>query len=284
MLTLAEAVPVKDLKSGVKPIWCPGCGDYGVMNATLKAISELKIDPAHIAIASGIGCSGRFPAFVKTYGFHGVHGRALPLATGIKLANPDLTVFAMSGDGDGFSIGAGHLPHAARRNVDITYLVMDNEIYGLTKGQPSPTSPEGMEKKAAPYGTTDRALNPMAMMLAYGTTFVARGFSARPQELAEIITQGILHPGFAFIEVFSPCVTFNDTYAHFKQTTAPIPDAHDRSNRLAALALALDPETDYLGIFYQDDRTVAHHTALKEIRDRAAGSYSLPTLIDRFRR
>jgi 2-oxoglutarate ferredoxin oxidoreductase subunit beta len=254
------------------------------LNATLKAISELRIDPAQIAIASGIGCSGRFPAFVKTYGFHGVHGRALPLATGIKLANPHLTVFAMSGDGDGFSIGAGHLPHAARRNVDITYLVMDNEIYGLTKGQPSPTSPAGMKKKASPYGATDRPLNPTAMMLAAGASFVARGFSARPQELAEIIKQGILHPGFAFIEVISPCVTFNDTYAHFKQTAQPIPDTHDRTDRLAALALAFDPERDFIGMFYQDSDIPAHHAALQEIRDRAASSYSLQSLMDRFRR
>ena len=284
MKTVAEPVPIRELKSDVKPIWCPGCGDFGVFNATLKAISDLRIDPAHIVIASGIGCSGRFPAFVKTYGFHGVHGRALPLATGIKLANPDLTVFAMSGDGDGFSIGAGHLPHAARRNVDITYLVMDNEIYGLTKGQPSPTSPEGMKKKASPYGAPDRPLNPTAMMLAAGATFVARGFSARPQELAEIIKQGILHPGFAFIEVISPCVTFNDTYAHFKQTAQPIPATHDRTDRLAALALAFDPTADYMGVFYQDDHVPPHHAALGAIREQAGSSNSLASLMDRFRR
>jgi 2-oxoglutarate ferredoxin oxidoreductase subunit beta len=284
VITLTETIPVRDLKSEVKPIWCPGCGDFGVLNAMLKAVSDLKIDPAHIAIASGIGCSGRFPAFVRTYGFHGVHGRALPLATGIKLANPDLTVFAMSGDGDGFSIGAGHLPHAARRNVDITYLVMDNEIYGLTKGQPSPTSPEGMAQKASPYGTTDQPLNPVAMMLAAGATFVARAFSARPQELTEIIKQGILHPGFAFIEVISPCVTFNDTYARFKQSAQSIPDSHNGTDRLAGLALALDPARDYLGVFYRDGSIPAHHAALKTVRERAAGTFSLASTLDRFRR
>ena len=284
MITLSEAAAVKDLKSGVKPIWCPGCGDYGVLAAVLKAVSELNIDPAHMVIASGIGCSGRLPAFVKTYGFHGIHGRVLPLATGIKLANPELTVFAVGGDGDGFSIGAGHLPHAARRNVDITYLVMDNEIYGLTKGQPSPTSPLGMQKKASPYGTTDQPLNAIAMLLAFGATFVARGFSARPQELTEIIKQAIVHPGFSFIDVISPCTTFNDIYAQFKQTTLPIPETHQRNDRLAALALALDEQRDYLGVFYQVNRPPAHHAALQDIQARAGSGFSLQKLIDRFRR
>src|SRR4030042_1310261 len=223
MITLSEPIAVKNLKSDVKPIWCPGCGDFGVLNAMLKALGDLQLDPTHVAIASGIGCSGRFPAFVNSYGFHGVHGRVLPLATGIKMANPELTVFAVGGDGDAFSIGAGHLPHAARRNVDITYIVMDNEIYGLTKGQPSPTSPLGMEKKASPYGTYDSPLNPVAMVLSYGATFVARGFSSQPRDLSELIKQGVQHPGFAFIQVISPCVTFYDTYARFKEITTPIP-------------------------------------------------------------
>jgi len=284
MVTLDHPVPIQDLKSDVKPIWCPGCGDYGVMHAVLKAVSELRLDPAHIVIASGIGCSGRFPAFVKTYGFHGVHGRALPLATGVKVANPDLTVLAVSGDGDGLSIGVGHIPHAARRNVDITYLILDNEVYGLTKGQPSPTSPWGTKTKASPYGTVERPLNPVAIMLACGTTFVARGFAARPQELAEIIRQGILHPGFAFIEIISPCVTFLDTYALYKQRVIPIPESHDRTDRMAALALAFDTEKIYLGIFYQDSDSRPHHAALREMREKLSSSYSLQSLLERFRR
>ncbi len=284
MVTLDRPVPIKDLKSNVKPIWCPGCGDYGVMQAVLKAVSELQLDPAHIVIASGIGCSGRFPAFVKTYGFHGVHGRALPLATGVKIANADLTVLAISGDGDGLSIGAGHLPHAARRNVDITYLVLDNEVYGLTKGQPSPTSSWGTKTKASPYGTVERPLNPVAMMLACETTFVARGFSARPHELAEIIKQGILHPGFAFIEIISPCVTFLDTYALYKQRVVPIPETHDRTDRMAALALAFESEKIYLGVFYQDNHSRPHHVALNEMRKKLGDSYSLQALLERFRR
>jgi 2-oxoglutarate ferredoxin oxidoreductase subunit beta len=280
---MTEPIKVKDLKSDVKPIWCPGCGDYGVYNALLKAITDLKLDPSHVAIASGIGCSGRFPAFVNAYGFHGVHGRVLPLATGIKLGNPELTVFAVGGDGDAFSIGAGHLPHAARRNVDITYVVMDNEIYGLTKGQPSPTSPLGMEKKASPYGTYDIPLNPIAMVLSYGATFVARGFSSQPRELVELIKRGVQHPGFSFIQVMSPCVTFYDTYAHFKEITAPIPESHDTKDRVAAVKLALETNIQYLGVFYEE-AGVPHHTHLSEVGKKAGSDFSLADLLERFER
>jgi 2-oxoglutarate ferredoxin oxidoreductase subunit beta len=283
MLTLTEPLKVKDLKSDVKPIWCPGCGDFGVLNAVLKAFTDLKLDPAHVVIASGIGCSGRFPAFVNAYGFHGVHGRVLPLATGIKMANPELTVFAVGGDGDAFSIGAGHLPHAARRNVDITYIVMDNEIYGLTKGQPSPTSPVGMEKKASPYGTYDVPLNPIAMVLSYGATFVARGFSSQPRELTELIKRGVQHPGFAFLQVISPCVTFYDTYARFKEITAPIPEEHDPADRVAAMELAMTTDAQYLGVFYHEEQ-MSHHARVDQVRDKAGSDFSLEDLLKRFER
>ena len=283
MITLSEPLKVKDLKSDVKPIWCPGCGDFGVLNAVLSALTDLQLDPAHVAIASGIGCSGRFPAFVNAYGFHGVHGRVLPLASGIKLANPELTVFAVGGDGDAFSIGAGHLPHAARRNVDITYIVMDNEIYGLTKGQPSPTSPVGMEKKASPYGTYDAQLNPIAMVLSYGATFVARGFSSQPRDLTELIKRGVQHPGFAFIQTISPCVTFYDTYARFKEITAPLPDDHDATDRAAAMQLALERDVQYLGVFYQEHQ-LSHHARIDQVRDKAGSDFSLEDLLKRFER
>jgi 2-oxoglutarate ferredoxin oxidoreductase subunit beta len=283
MKTVAEPLTVKDLKSDIKPIWCPGCGDYGVFNGLLKALTDLKIDPTYVAIASGIGCSGRFPAFVKAYGFHGVHGRVLPLATGIKLANPELTVFAVGGDGDAFSIGAGHLPHAARRNVDITYLVMDNEIYGLTKGQPSPTSPLGMKVKVSPYGTYDVPLNPIAMVLSYGASFVARGFSSQPRELAELIKRGIQHRGFSFIQVMSPCVTYFDTYAHFKESVASIPEGHDPADRLAAMKLAMEAEATYLGVFYEDQRPV-HDAEVKRVQEKAGDGFSFESLLEFFAR
>jgi 2-oxoglutarate/2-oxoacid ferredoxin oxidoreductase subunit beta len=273
-----------DYKSEVKPVWCPGCGDYGVLSAFYKALADLGIPPEQAVIASGIGCSGRFPAFVEAYGFHGVHGRALPLATGIKMANPSLYVCAVGGDGDAFSIGGGHVPHAARRNIDITYIVMDNEIYGLTKGQPSPTSPLGMEKKASPYGTIDAPLNPILMALAYNASFVARGFSSRPKEVTELMKTALLHKGFAFLQVISPCVTFNDTYDHFKQIATPLPADHDTTDRSKAMTLALDEQNMYLGVFYKVERP-SYATSLRDVRTKATGSsqFDLDRLISRYR-
>lgn len=271
-----------EYKSEVKPIWCPGCGDFGVLSAFYKALAGLGLPPYNAVIVSGIGCSGRLPAFVEAYGFHGVHGRALPLATGVKLANPGLKVVVVGGDGDAFSIGAGHLPHAARRNIDLTYIVLDNEIYGLTKGQPSPTSPHGTVKKASPYGSLEQPLNPLLMVLAYGASFVARGFSSRPKELVELIQQGIQHKGFAFIQVYSPCVTFNDTYDHFRQLTADLPADHDASDRSQAIARALSEDPLYLGVYYREERPT-FHDALDQVRLKAGGQFSIEELIKRYR-
>jgi 2-oxoglutarate ferredoxin oxidoreductase subunit beta len=286
-MTMAQT-PVQlkpaDYKSNVKPIWCPGCGDFGVLNSFYKMISDLNLAPEKMAIASGIGCSGRFPAFVNAYGFHGVHGRVLPLATGIKLGNPDLTVFALGGDGDAFSIGAGHLPHAARRNIDITYIVMDNEIYGLTKGQPSPTSPMGMERKASPYGSIDAPLEPLRSVLAAGATFVARGFSGRPKELTELLKAATLHKGFSFIQVYSPCVTFYNTYDHYKERTADLPADHDTSDMLAAMRYASDPDTTYLGLLYHDPARPSYNQLTDQVRQkaRAKGAFDLNAVIGKF--
>jgi 2-oxoglutarate ferredoxin oxidoreductase subunit beta len=281
-----EAAPVKftaaDYKSDVKPIWCPGCGDFGVLSAFYKALADLNMDPSDAVIVSGIGCSGRFPAFVEAYGFHGVHGRALPLATGVKMARPDLTVITVSGDGDAFSIGAGHLPHAARRNVDLCYIVMDNEIYGLTKGQPSPTSPHGMEKKASPYGSPDTPINPILIAIAYGATFVARGFSARPKEVTELIKQGILHKGFALLQIYSPCVTFNDTFDHFREAATPLPADHDPTNRMLAIERAMSLDPLYLGVFYKEERPT-YDQQMQELRDKSGSQFDLGKLIAKYR-
>jgi 2-oxoglutarate ferredoxin oxidoreductase subunit beta len=282
---MVEPAPVKlspaDYKSELKPIWCPGCGDFGVLSAFYKALADLNVDPANAVIVSGIGCSGRFPAFVEAYGFHGVHGRALPLATGVKMANPSLTVVVVGGDGDAFSIGAGHLPHAARRNVDLTYIVMDNEIYGLTKGQPSPTSPHGMERKASPYGSPDTPINPILMALSYGATFVARGFSSRPKDVTELVKQGIQHKGFAFIQVYSPCVTFNDTYDHFRQITADLPKDHNPSNKMMAIERAMSLDPLYLGVYYREERP-SYDAQIVELRDKSGSQFSLEKLIEKY--
>lgn len=240
-----------DYKTDLKPIWCPGCGDFGVLAAIQQALAATQIDPKDLAIVSGIGCSSRLPGFVQSYGLHTVHGRSIPAATGLKLARPDLTVMAVGGDGDHFSIGLGHLLHGARRNINITCIVMDNEIYGLTKGQTSPTSPSGHITKSTPTGNAAAPLHPLAIVLASGATFVARGFSSQPKQLAEIIRMGIEHEGFAFIQAMSPCVTFYDTYQLYKEKVYHIPPEHDFSDMGAAMRYALESERTPLGILYK---------------------------------
>ena len=258
-----------DYKSDVKPIWCPGCGDYAVLAALMRAFAHLRLDKENITIASGIGCSSRFPTFLKTYGIHGIHGRVLPLATGIKLGQPETTVIAVGGDGDGFSIGGGHIPHAARRNVDLTYIVMDNNIYGMTKGQPSPTSPEGIVNKAAPYGAQENPLNPILLALSYDVSFVARCYSGKIKELTDVLIEALQHPGFSLVQVLSPCVTYYNTYDHYWEITQPLPSTHDPADRLAAMALALQTETQYLGIFYRDSSRPGYGERFDAVRARA---------------
>jgi 2-oxoglutarate/2-oxoacid ferredoxin oxidoreductase subunit beta len=258
--TALESKPVAlkaaDYKSGRKPIWCPGCGDYGVLNSIFGSLAANHLDPDRLVVVSGIGCSSRMPGFIKAYGFHGAHGRALPVAVGVKVANPALDVLAVGGDGDGFSIGGGHVSHVARRNIDLTYVVMDNQIYGLTKGQVSPTSPTGAKAKSAPYGTVEMPINPLLLMLAYGASYVARGYASQPKQLTELIEGGIRHKGFSFIQVLSPCVTFNKdaTYDFFKDRVVVLPDSHRPDDLHSAMRLATEAETFYLGLFYKGER------------------------------
>lgn len=255
METMATVVRTKaDYRSPNKPTWCPGCGDFAVLDAITRALASLNVDPAKLAVISGIGCSSRLPIFLNAYGFHSVHGRALPVATGVKLANPELTVLVVGGDGDGLAIGAGHTLHAARRNVDVTYIMMDNSIYGLTKGQASPTSQPLLKTGTTPFGNLDQPMNPVMLALAVGATFVARGFAARVEELAGLIQQGIEHRGFSFIHALSPCVTFNNTFKSLAERVTPLPTDHDITNRGAALQRAVEPGHLYLGVFYKVDK------------------------------
>ena len=242
-----------DYKSDLKPIWCPGCGDIGVLASLYRAFAQLELDPARTVIVSGIGCSSRLPGFVSTYGVHTLHGRPLPVAMGVKLANPELTVIAVGGDGDGFAIGAGHFPHAARRNVDILYLVMDNETYGLTKGQVSPTSLFEQKAPSTPYGNLEQPLNTLGFAVASGASFVARGASFNTKALTELIVQGIEHPGFAFIDALSPCVVFNNTQEEWKEQVTDVAPEHDVTDKVAAFDLALRGAFK-LGIIYRELR------------------------------
>ena len=251
----------KEYKSAVKPTWCPGCGDFGVLASLYQAMARLELDPANTLVVSGIGCSSRLPFFVKTYGFQTAHGRVLPVAVGAKIANPDLTVIAVGGDGDGFSIGGGHLAHAVRRNPDITYVVMDNEVYGLTKGQTSPTSPLGFQTKSTPYGSSDTPINPMAWVLASGVSFAARGFSGTPKHVTDLIVEGIQHPGFAFVQTMSPCPTFNNTFDRWRDKVEDLPAEHQPEDRMQALAQAFRTDAVPVGLFYKESRpTLESHT------------------------
>ncbi|MCP4998854.1 MAG: 2-oxoacid:ferredoxin oxidoreductase subunit beta [Hyphomicrobiales bacterium] len=207
-LAQSDTFKAADYRSGVSPIWCPGCGDFHVLLSFTKALAELGTAPENVAVISGIGCSSRIPAYTNCYGFHGVHGRALPLGAGLKVARPDLTVFVMSGDGDGFSIGGNHFLHACRRNVDLTYVVMDNQVYGMTKGQPSPTTEPDWDSALSPGGTGLRPFHPLVIALASGANFVAREFSGDIKSTTRTIVEAVRHPGFSFVEILSPCVTF----------------------------------------------------------------------------
>ena len=247
---LAERTP-QEYKTDEHPIWCPGCGDFGVLSSLYQSLAKLQIHPKDLVVVSGIGCSGRTPGFVKSYGFHVVHGRVLPVALGVRLANPKLTVIGVGGDGDGFAIGGGHIPHAARRNLDIAYLVMDNATYGLTKGQYSPTAPTGFIAGSTPYGNIEKPLNPLAMLIGYGATFVARGYSGKPKELTELIIKAIEHKGFAFVDIISPCITFYNTYKVIPPKLAEVPKDHDVTNRAKAFELALQEDKIGLGVYYQ---------------------------------
>ena len=198
----------KDYKTKIPIVWCPGCGDFGVLAAIHQAVADLAIPPEKLGVVSGIGCSSRIAGYINAYGFNSIHGRPLPIATGAKVANPELTMLVAGGDGDGYSIGMGHFVHAIRRNPDLTYIVMDNRIYGLTKGQVSPTTPEGDVTKTTPSGNPERPLNPLALALELGATYIAQGFSGNVKHLKELIKQGIEHKGFSLINVLSPCVTF----------------------------------------------------------------------------
>jgi len=248
-----EAPAAKDFKSSNKPLWCPGCGDFSVLSSLTKALAMLGLRPENVAVVSGIGCSSRIPAYTTCYGFHGVHGRALATAAGLKLARPELTVVVTGGDGDGYSIGGNHFLHACRRNVDLTYVVMDNHVYGMTKGQPSPTTEPDWDSKLAPGGTGLRTFHPLVIALAAGANFVARAFSGDPNGTADIIAQAISTPGFSFVEVLSPCVTFRPEQREWKKAVRPAPVATTDDPARAARRIMTDDGFN-IGILFSGTR------------------------------
>ena len=249
---------VKEYIGKVKPDWCPGCGDFGVLNALQRALADLDIAPYNVQVVSGIGCSSNLPGFINAYGFHGLHGRSLPVATGARLANHDLTVIVTGGDGDGYGIGVGHFVHTCRRNINMTYIVMDNQTYGLTTGQASPTTEKDIRTKSTPEGTIEIALSPIALALSCGATYVARGFSGENLHLAQLMKGAIEHKGFALVDVFSPCVTYNkhNTYPWFRERVYKLEDEkHDTSDFRLAMEKAFEWGARIpIGLFYKVER------------------------------
>jgi 2-oxoglutarate ferredoxin oxidoreductase subunit beta len=269
-----QAKPVrKTYKGSQRATWCAGCGDYSVLAALDKALIAYGRPEEEITIVSGIGCSSRFPFFMNTYGFHSVHGRALAVATGLKLARPEITVIATGGDGDALAIGGNHFFHAMRRNVDLTYILMDNQIYGMTKGQAAPTSEFGMKTKSTPYGTFEPPVDPIWAALTMGATFVAQTASHDPNHMTDMFLQGLQHRGMAFINCLSPCVTFNAGMdkEYFKSHSCPLPDDYDPTDYEGALRLALNARHEGyfpLGIIHKrEEPTLADR--IGQIKERA---------------
>jgi 2-oxoglutarate ferredoxin oxidoreductase subunit beta len=274
------AVTIKDFDVKEKIQWCPGCGNHGLISSLKGAMADLGLKNHETVIASGIGCSSKLPHYTCTYGFESIHGRGLPVASAIKLANHELTVIAVGGDGDGYGIGVQHFVHIMRRNYDLTYIVHNNQIYGLTTGQASPTSLLGMKTKTTPWGVIEEPFRPLATAINGGATFVARGYAGDPVHLKELFKQAIQHKGFAFVDVFQPCVTFNklNTYPWFQERVYKL-ESHDVTDKWAALKKAYeDEETDYqevpIGVFYKVEKPT-YESHLPQIKDRPMVKHKL---------
>ncbi|WP_019119200.1 2-oxoacid:ferredoxin oxidoreductase subunit beta [Brevibacillus massiliensis] len=276
----------KEFRNNVKPNWCPGCGDFTVQASIQRAAANVGLEPEQLAVVSGIGCSGRISGYVNCYGFHGVHGRALPIAQGLKMANRELTVIAAGGDGDGFAIGMGHTIHAIRRNMDITYIVMDNQIYGLTKGQTSPRSAAGFVTKSTPAGSIESAVTPVELALSAGATFVAQSFSSDLKGLTDLIERGIKHKGFSLINVFSPCVTYNkiNTYDWFKENIVPVEsiEGYDPHDRIKAMSYSMANKGMLTGLIYQDTEQPSYEALVPGFKEQGLANQDIRLSAEEF--
>ncbi|MFH2107587.1 MAG: thiamine pyrophosphate-dependent enzyme [Chrysiogenia bacterium] len=242
-----------DFADKIDIAWCPGCGNYSIRQSLLAALAELDLAKENVVLVSGIGQAAKMPQYINTSFFNGLHGRGLPAATAIKACNPELTVIAVGGDGDMYGEGGNHLLHASRRNPDITLFVHDNMVYGLTKGQAAPTSRPGMETPVQVFGVFEKPLNPIALAISLDVAFVARIFCGDVERTKEIMKKAILHKGFALVDIFQPCLSFNkvNTFSWFKDNTNYLPDDYDPSNQTAAFKKSLEEEPFPLGILYQ---------------------------------
>jgi 2-oxoglutarate ferredoxin oxidoreductase subunit beta len=290
--SLRESYNLKpgDFNTERKPTWCLGCGNYGIWNSLKKTFVKLRLMPHEIVIVYGIGCSGNGANFIRTYAFHSLHGRALPVATGVKLANHKLNVLIMGGDGDGVGIGGNHFIHTCRRNIDMTYILHNNKVYGLTTGQTAPTSGRGFKTKSTPSGVLEIPVNPVSLALICGATFIARGFSGDTGHLLDIMKKAIKHKGFSFIEVLQPCVTFNkiNTYDFYRDRIYKLEELkdYDRSNLNEAIKKSMEEEKIPTGIFYDIDRPT-YEDGLKQIErkplvDHMIADIDINRLLNRF--
>ncbi|KAB2673358.1 MAG: pyruvate ferredoxin oxidoreductase [Verrucomicrobia bacterium] len=257
------------------PTWCPGCGDFSVLALYFKLIERRRMHHEKITTVAGIGCSSRFPYFVQAHGAHFIHGRALPFASGVSLSRPDLHVFVFGGDGDAFSIGGNHFTHTARKNVKLTYVVMDNQVYGLTKNQTSPTSPLGYKSKTDAWGSGDRPINPVKQAIAAGATFVARTSHTNPNHVLEMMEKAMDHDGFAFIQCLSECVeffpgAFDGANPRKGGKFETVPSTHDVTDEYAAYRLADQDWPGHFGVFYQAQRPTKNQNEAKIIADHQA--------------
>ncbi|MEA3378858.1 MAG: thiamine pyrophosphate-dependent enzyme [Nanoarchaeota archaeon] len=267
-------VAISELNTRKKPNWCPGCGDYSILTALKTAIAELGINPKDICLTSGIGCGSKLPHWINTYGIHTIHGRSLPVATGIHLANSKLKVISVGGDGDGYGIGLSHFIHTCRRNIDTVYLVQNNQIYGLTKGQVSPTSDKESKTVSTPFGVIEWPICPLSLALVSGATFVARGFAGDIKHLTWLIKEALNHSGFGFIDILQPCVSFNkhNTYQWFQERVYKLEDKkHDTSNLNKALEKAWEWQNENdkipIGLFYRDEKKEHYLDRYEYIKD-----------------
>jgi 2-oxoglutarate ferredoxin oxidoreductase subunit beta len=254
----------------LKPIWCPGCGDYAVLTGLAKAFAELNLETHNTAVITGIGCSSRLPGYLNTYGFNSIHGRAIPIASGLKISRPELNVVVAGGDGDMFAIGGGHMAHAVSRNIDMTLLVMDNNIYGLTKGQASPTTPLGSKTSTTAFGSISTPINTLKVMLGYNCSFVAQTSSVDPSHLTKMIVEAMKFPGFSYVNILSPCVTYrgNEQYQVIKANTNYLDGKYDPSDVVEAWKLVNTEGKYHMGVICRKPRP-AYHEMLSKLRDTA---------------
>lgn len=272
MLQAREQVTLKVLENQIRSTWCPGCGDYGILQSFKMALVSLQLAPHEVLVVTGIGCGSKLPDYMRINAYLGIHGRTLPIAMGARLGNHDLKVVVITGDGDGYGIGGNHFLHALRRNPDITFIVQDNMVYGLTKGQYSPTSAQGYEASTTPDGSIEWAFNPMSIAIAGGATFVGRAFSGDPRHMAEVIAKGIQHKGFSVIDIFQPCVIYNriNTYEWYRERVYKLEDeaGYDPSNREAAWAKANEwGDRIPIGVLYQVEGLPTYEDQVAALKD-----------------